>query len=125
MTTRPAAPGRLPAARPAHTADPAWVRALFLAPAVVGSVAALLVLGRSRRSARRPGADADLDALRQSILGQTRRRLTARFGPPPAATSAPTVTWYYAVPDATDRTAMAVTFDGDAAASVEFVRSPA
>ena len=119
-------PPRLP-----PTADPRWVKALFLAPAVVGSFAALVVLGQTsgfrtglRRWLGRP-AGPDLDALRTSIVGQPKRRLTARFGPPPAAVSAPTVTWYYPVPDADRPTAMAVRFDGDAAVAVEFFHPPA
>ena len=132
-TARRAEPTKVPA-----TADPAWVKALFLAPAVLGSFCTLVLLGRStgvrhglRRWLGRP-ADAvrgdavrgvDAATLRGSIVGQSKRRVTALFGPPPAATSAPTVTWYYPVP-AARRTAMAVSFDGDRATGVEFSQSP-
>ncbi len=111
-------------------ADPPWVKALLLAPAVLGSLGTLILLGRSRsvrqRFARllgRPTAAADLDAVRASILGLGPRRVTALYGPPPAATSAPTVTWYYRLPTA-GRTAMAVSFDGDRAVRVEFFTAP-
>ena len=110
--------------------DPPWLRALFLAPAVVGSFCTLVLLGQSKGVRGkvawllgRRSASADLDAVRASVLGLGRRRVTALFGPPPAATSAPTVTWYYPVPSA-ERTAMAVSFDGDRAVRVEFFRSP-
>ena len=115
---------------PLATTDPAWVRALFLAPAVVGSFAALVVLGQSaglRRTVRRWFGRAEvtphLDALRASVVGQKSRRVTALFGPPPAATSSPTVTWYYPVA-ATPRTAMAISFQDDLATRVEFFRPP-
>ena len=114
---------------PAATTDPAWVRALFLAPAVAGSFAALVMLGQTRGVRRRVrrwlGRDgADLDALRASIVGQPQRRVTARLGPPPAATSSPTVTWYYPVAAAERPTAMAISFDGEVATRVEFIRPP-
>ena len=109
----------------AQPGDPAWVKALFLAPAVAGSFAALVLLGQTRSFRRwlgRRAAD-DLEALRASIVGQGTRRVTALFGPPPAATSAPTVTWYYPVADGR-RAAMAVTFEDDRAVRVEFFESP-
>ena len=132
LVSSPPSPSRPLATSPklkSNTADPAWVRAMFLAPAVVGSFAALVVLGQTRgvrqRVRRWLGREAvDLDGLRASILGQGKRRVTARFGPPPAATSAPTVTWYYPI-KSREPTAMAISFDGDAAAKVEFFRPPA
>ncbi len=103
---------------------------LFLAPAVVGSFCTLVLLGRSRgvrqgvaKLLGRRTASADLEAVRASIVGLNPRRVTALYGPPPAATSAPTVTWYYRLPTA-DRTAMAVSFNGDRAVRVEFFTSP-
>ena len=117
----------------ARRGDPVWVKALFLAPAVLGSFCTLLLLGQSKGVRRglwqwlgRVGpADptADLAAIRARVVGQDRRRVTALFGPPPAATSAPTVTWYYPVL-AVERTAMAISFDDDRASRVEFFRSP-
>jgi hypothetical protein len=125
-TLSPARPSRPQAVT---TRDPPWLKALFLAPAVVGSFAARVVLSRTRGVraglrrwlGREPGGD--LDALRASVLGQGKRRVTALFGPPPAATSAPTDTWYYPVATA-ERTAMAISFEDDRAARVEFFRSP-
>ena len=121
---KPVQPKPVPA-----TTDPAWVKALFLAPAVVGSFAALVVLGQTRGvrrwlGRRRGTSAAELEAVRAQIVGQNKRRVTALFGVPPAATSAPTVTWYYPVVTA-ERTAMAVRFgDDDVAAAVDFFQAP-
>jgi hypothetical protein len=113
--------------------DPPWVKALFLAPAVLGSFCALVLLGQSRsvrhalrRLMGRPSPatpSGALDAVRARIVGQDRRRITTLFGPPPASTSAPSVTWYYPV-RAAARTAMAISFEDDTATRVEFFRSP-
>lgn len=113
------------ASRLAHPGDPAWMRALFIAPAVVGSFAALLLLGR-RRPTHPPVARITVDALddvRTTVLGQTSRRVTALFGPPPAATSSPTQTWYYPLAEFR-RTAMAISFADDRAVRVEFFTAP-
>ena len=117
----------------ARPGDPVWVKALFLAPAVLGSFCTLVLLGQSksvRRGLRQwlgrggpADAAADLAAIRARVVGQDRRRVTALFGPPPAATSSPTVTWYYPVL-AMERTAMAISFQDDRASRVEFFRSP-
>ena len=110
--------------------DSPWARAMLLAPAVVGSVCTLVLLGRSRGVRRtlagwlgRTSVMAELEPVRAAVVGRSKRRVTALYGPPPAATSAPTVTWYYPVAGA-DRLAMAVSFDGDRATRVEFFRSP-
>jgi len=113
--------------------DPPWVKALFLAPAVVGSFCALVLLGQSRsvrHGLRRligrgaPAAPTGaLDAVRARIVGQDRRRIASVFGPPPASTSAPCVTWYYPV-RTVERTAMAISFEDDRATRVEFFQSP-
>jgi hypothetical protein len=111
--------------RVSRVGDPAWVKALFIAPAVVGSFATLVLLGRSTSFRRWLGRSTpeDLDAIRASLLGLGSRRITALLGPPPAATSAPAVTWYYPVAEAR-RTAMAISFENDRAVRVEFFQSP-
>ncbi len=111
--------------REARPGDPAWVKALFIAPAVVGSFAALVLLGKTRGFHRWLGRRAaeDLEAVRASIVGQTANRVTALYGHPPAATSSPTVTWYYPIAQSR-RTAMAVSFEDDRAVRVEFFAAP-
>src|SRR5437870_3420547 len=79
-----------------------WLRALLLAPLVIGSCAAFLALGGGgRRTGRRitrqfVNGEGSLLSLRDAILGSAKREIASVFGPPQSAAirGSAADTWY-------------------------------
>lgn len=111
--------------------DPAWVRALVLGPAVVGSFCVLVLLnhgpavpGGLRRLLAWARAEPSPATLRAALLGRSKQDVMARFGPPPANTGGSHPTWYYPVAGP-GHVAMAVAFADDVAVAVDLIHPPA
>ncbi len=126
--------------------ESSWFRALLLAPAVVGSVAAVFILtnvtsvgsgfiklvgtrarnGRNTRNVRRQETgEQGLVGLRSAILGNGKQEIAKVFGPPhSAAVIGLGDTWYYSL-RSNQKLAMAISFDAGQARKVEFFHPPA
>jgi hypothetical protein len=105
------------------------LHALLLTPVVIGSCAAIVLLGLRRRfgehrlpAPRRNAAsdDRSLAALRDAIVGNGKSAIASVFGPP---RSTARNTWYYPLRPR-ERLAMAISFDGGLAREVEFIPTP-
>jgi hypothetical protein len=87
-------------------------------------VALRRLLSRPKRSATEQAARLlSLPSLRSAILGRGQRSIVNMFGPPRAASGGQRPVWYYPVHPA-ERLAMAICFDDQRAASVEFFHAP-
>ena len=84
-------------------------------PAFVALVAIVKLFAGRRRSRRQ----SSLPSLRAALVGSTRRQVAEILGSPRTTMHGETETWYYPV-DSDDRLAMAVSFEGNRARSVEF-----
>ena len=87
-------------------------------------VAVRRLLSRPRRSPAEQAARLlSLPSLRSAIVGRGQRAVFDMFGPPQAAAGGLPPVWYYPI-HATDRLAMAISFDDDRAVDVEFFHTP-
>jgi hypothetical protein len=93
-------------------------------PAIIGSLLALFLILKlpAVRRPRRSGS-LSLPSLRAALLGHGKQQVAAMLGLPRAVAEGPFAIWYYPLHSA-DRLAMAVSFDHDRVASVEFFHAP-
>jgi hypothetical protein len=115
-----------------RSSDITWLGALFMTPVLIGSFAAFLLMANlspyGRPSPRRRGVatdDRSLAGLRDAILGSAKQQIASVFGPPYSAAARGGVgdTWYYPL-RASERLAMAISFDHGTARDVEFFHAP-